>query len=113
MKSIKMVALAVLALAVAFACGCGGRHSNKEIFYLISADSALPYWQTAAAGFKQAATEYKVTARVVGPEGHDPQAELAELQKAVAARQGAFSSRWPTFPSSSRGSMPPSKRGFP
>jgi ribose transport system substrate-binding protein len=86
MKAIQRVALLVLALGVAFTTGCGERHSKNEVFYLISADSALPYWQTAAAGFKQAALQYKVTARVVGPDGHDPQAELAELQKAIAAK---------------------------
>ena len=86
MKAVQRVALFVLALGVAFTSGCGERHSKKEVFYLISADSALPYWQTAAAGFKQAAAQYKVTARVVGPDGHDPQAELAELQKATAAK---------------------------
>lgn len=86
MKAVQRVALFVLALGVAFTSGCGERHSKKEVFYLISADSALPYWQTAAAGFKQAAAQYKVTARVVGPDGYDPQAELAELEKAVAAK---------------------------
>jgi ribose transport system substrate-binding protein len=86
MKAKKTTALAMLALGVAFLSGCGARHSDKEIYYLISADSALPYWQTAAAGFKAAAAQYHVTARVVGPEGHDPQAEAAELQKAIAAK---------------------------
>ncbi|HEY1161209.1 MAG TPA: substrate-binding domain-containing protein [Terracidiphilus sp.] len=86
MKAIQRVALFVLVLGVAFTTGCGERHSKKEVFYLISADSALPYWQTAAAGFKQAAAQYGVTARVVGPDGHDPAAELAELQKATAAK---------------------------
>lgn len=85
MKAMKMTVLAVLALGLAFTLGCGERHSKKEVFYLISADSALPYWQTAAAGFNKAAAQYKVTARVVGPDGHDPQAEAAELQKAIAA----------------------------
>ena len=47
---------------------------------------ALPYWQTGAKGFNQAAAQYKVTAKVVGPENYDPQAELAEMQKAVAAK---------------------------
>jgi ribose transport system substrate-binding protein len=47
---------------------------------------ALPYWQTAAKGFNQAAAQYVVTAKVVGPENYDPQAELAEMQKAVAAK---------------------------
>jgi ribose transport system substrate-binding protein len=90
MKAIKNAALAVLALAVAFTSGCQGRHSTKEIFYLISVNTAMPYWQTAAAGFKQAAAQYKVTARVEGPDGYDPPAELAELQKAVAAKAGGI-----------------------
>jgi ribose transport system substrate-binding protein len=90
MKAISCVVLAVLALAVTFTTGCQARHTNKEVFYLISVNAALPYWQTAAAGFKEAASQYKVTARVVGPDGHDPQAELAELQKAVAAKAGGI-----------------------
>ncbi len=49
-------------------------------------NTALPYWQTAASGFNHAAAGYKVTAKVVGPEGYDAQAELAELNKAVAAK---------------------------
>jgi ribose transport system substrate-binding protein len=65
--------------------GCE-RHSTKEVYYLISANSSIPYWQTAASGFKQAAAQYKVTAKVVGPEGYDPQAELAELHSAIAAK---------------------------
>lgn len=86
MKAVERVALGMLALGVAMTTGCGARHSDKEVFYLVSANTALPYWQTAAAGFKQAAAAYKVTARVVGPEGYDAQAELAELQKATAAK---------------------------
>jgi ribose transport system substrate-binding protein len=86
MKTIHKTALTLLALGVAFASGCGDRHSTKEVYYLISANAALPYWQTAAAGFKKAAAEYKVTARVAGPDGYDAQAELAALQSAVAAK---------------------------
>ena len=87
MKTNRRIAFGVLTLATAaFLAGCGARHSDKEVYYLISANSALPYWQTAAAGFKQAAAQYKVTAKVVGPDGYDPQAELAELQKATAAK---------------------------
>jgi ribose transport system substrate-binding protein len=85
MKTVKSVGLAILALGVAFTTGCD-RHSNKEVFYLVSANMALPYWQTAAKGFNQAAAQYKVTAKVVGPENYDPQTELAELQKAVSAK---------------------------
>lgn len=86
MTANQRVALGVLALGAVFSTGCGARHSDKEVFYLISANTALPYWQSAAAGFKQAAALFKVTAKVVGPDGYDAQAELSELQKATAAK---------------------------
>jgi ribose transport system substrate-binding protein len=85
MKTIKTAALALAGVGLMFASGCG-RHSKKEVYYLISVNSSIPYWHTLASGFNQAAAEYKVTARVVGPDNYDPQAELAELQKAVAAK---------------------------
>jgi ribose transport system substrate-binding protein len=86
MKAIKTAALAIAAIGLMFTSGCGGRHDKKETFYLISVNSTIPYWQTLASGFNKAAAEYKVTARVVGPDNYDPQAELVELQKAVAAK---------------------------
>jgi ribose transport system substrate-binding protein len=88
MKGVKGIVFGMLVLGVVFTftSGCGARHSTKEVYYLISANTALPYWQTAAAGFNKAAAQYKVTARVAGPEGYDPQAELAELHKAIAAK---------------------------
>ena len=89
MKTLKCVGLALVALGVAFTTGCE-RHSNKETFYLVSTNMALPYWQTVAKGFNQAAGQYKVTAKVVGPENYDPQAELAEMQKAVSAKPGGI-----------------------
>ena len=85
MKAIKQAGIAILALGVGLISGCE-RHSNKEVFYLVTTNAALPYWQTAATGFNHAAAEYKVTAKVVGPDGYDAQAELAELQKVVAAK---------------------------
>jgi ribose transport system substrate-binding protein len=85
MKTIHLSALVLLALSVLSIAGCD-RHSKKEVYYLVAVNQALPYWQTAAAGFKQAADQYKVTAQVVGPAGYDPQGELAELHKAIAAK---------------------------
>ncbi len=85
MKAIKSAAIAMVALGLVFTSGCD-RHSNKEVYYLVSVNTALPYWQTVAAGFNKAAAEYKVTAKVVGPENYDPQGELSELQKAVSAK---------------------------
>jgi len=86
MKAIEKTALAMLALAVAFTSGCCARHSSKEVFYLIATNIKLPYWQTAAAGFTKAAAQYQVTARVVGPDTYDAQAELAALHSAIAAK---------------------------
>jgi ribose transport system substrate-binding protein len=85
MKAIKTAALALAGLGLMFASGCD-RHDKKEVFYLISVNSTMSYWQTLADGFNKAAADYKVTAKVVGPGNYDPQAELAELQKAVAAK---------------------------
>jgi len=85
MKAMKQLGIALLALGVGLISGCE-RHSNKEVFYLVTTNAALPYWQTAASGFNHAAAEYKVTAKVVGPDGYDAQAELAELQRVVAAK---------------------------
>lgn len=85
MKATKTIAVALASLGLMFASGCD-RHNKKEVFYLISVNSSMSYWQTLADGFNKAAGDYKVTAKVVGTENYDPQGELAELQKAVAAK---------------------------
>ena len=86
MKPIKGIGLALLALAAGLMPGCGARHSLKEVYYLVASNMSSTYWQTAVAGFKKAAAQYNVTAQVAGPDTYDPQGELAELQKAVAAK---------------------------
>ncbi|HEX4320088.1 MAG TPA: substrate-binding domain-containing protein [Acidobacteriaceae bacterium] len=63
-----------------------GRHSQSETFYLIAANLNLSYWKSAIAGFNAAAARYKVTAKIAGPDSYDPQAELKELNSAVAAK---------------------------
>lgn len=78
----------LLALPLAlcgFLTGCQ-RHSYSENYYLISNNMALPYWQTAIAGFNKAAAQYGVKANVDGPNTLDAQAELEALQKAVQAK---------------------------
>jgi ribose transport system substrate-binding protein len=85
MKAMKKAALAVLALGILSTSGCD-RHSNKEVFYLIATNINLPYWQNAVAGFKKAAAQYKVTARVEGPSTYNPAEEKDELTKAIAAK---------------------------
>jgi ribose transport system substrate-binding protein len=85
MTSIRKLAVLVLSPTLLFVMSCG-RHSNSEIYYLIAANVSLPYWKTAIAGFNAAATRYKVTARVAGPDNYDPQAELQELNHVVASK---------------------------
>src|SRR5580704_10432006 len=85
MKTMQHIALAMLTLALVFASGCN-TDSNKDVFYMIAANVSLPYWQTVAAGFNKAAAQYKVTAKVVGPQNYDPLGELDALQQAVRAK---------------------------
>jgi ribose transport system substrate-binding protein len=86
MKLIKQMALALAALALMLIPGCGARHSQKEVYYLVATNVSLPYWETAIAGFKAAAAQDNVTAKIAGPDTYDPQGELAEFQKVVAAK---------------------------
>ena len=80
----KLVVLAVSpTLLLITSCG---RHSTSEVYYLVASNLSLSYWKTATAGFNAAAARYKVTARVAGPDNYDAQAELQELNRAVAAK---------------------------
>ncbi len=79
-----LITLAVTpALLLVSSCS---RHATSEVYYLVSANLSLTYWKTATAGFNQAAARYHVTGRVVGPDNYDPQAELQELNRAIAAK---------------------------
>lgn len=77
--------LLILPLALCALTGCQ-RHSYSETYYLIANNMALPYWQTAVAGFNKAARQYGVKAVAAGPNTFDAQAELQALQTAVAAK---------------------------
>ncbi len=77
--------LAAVVLSLLATTGCQ-RHSKSEVYYLISNNLKLPYWQTANAGFAKAGELYHVTALLRGPDGYDSQAELDEFNKAVAAK---------------------------
>jgi ribose transport system substrate-binding protein len=85
MKTTKQIALATLGVALAFMFGCNS-DAKQDVYYMIAANVQLPYWQTAANGFKKAAAQYKVTAKVEGPTSYDPVGELDALQKAVMAK---------------------------
>lgn len=85
MKTKRQIALATAAVALAFVFGCSS-DSKQEVYYMIAANVQLPYWQTAANGFKKAVSQYQVTGKVVGPNSYDPVGELDALQQAVRTK---------------------------
>jgi ribose transport system substrate-binding protein len=60
-------------------------HQKEEMYYLISANINLPYWQEAEAGLRDAATGMGVHEEMDGPATFSPSEELDAFQKAVAA----------------------------
>jgi ribose transport system substrate-binding protein len=85
MQKAQRLLLLSMTVALLASTGCQ-RHSHSEVYYLISNNMKLAYWQTAVEGFNKAAAEYHVQVKVVGPDTYDPQAELTELQHAIAAK---------------------------
>jgi ribose transport system substrate-binding protein len=85
MQPIPKRILLIMTIALFLFTGCQ-RHSTSETYYLVSNNLKLTYWQTAAQGFNNAAAQYHVKAKIVGPDTYDSQAELTELQHAIAAK---------------------------
>jgi ribose transport system substrate-binding protein len=77
--SVTLFSLSLVLLLVS----CGTGHDSEEKYFLVTNNIQVPYWQTAGAGFAQAAKELKVRSEFVGPDTFDPQAEQAALQKAI------------------------------
>jgi ribose transport system substrate-binding protein len=60
---------------------CGGsQHDVTEKYFFVSANTKVPYWQEAAAGFNHAAAQMGVHAEFVGPESYDPKAQDEQFQ---------------------------------
>jgi ribose transport system substrate-binding protein len=66
--------------------GCAGStgHKSDERYVLVTANTKLPYWQSAAAGVNSAARQMDVKGETVGPENYDAQAEVAAFRDAVS-----------------------------
>lgn len=58
-------------------------HSKSERYVFISANTSLPYWQEAKAGFVAAGQEMRVKVDFTGPSTYSPQDELKAFQNAV------------------------------
>jgi ribose transport system substrate-binding protein len=84
----RTVTIAALTFALWFA-GCGGgRHEATEVYFLVTSNVKIAYWQEAAAGLQAAARQLGVKSEMVGPESHDPQGEREAFEH-VVARQPA------------------------
>ena len=81
----RVVVLVALAVTMSLLVGCS-RHDNNERYILVTVNSKLPYWQTAAAGLAKACAQYGVKIDVRGPETYDIQAEVKEFRDAVALK---------------------------
>ncbi len=85
---IKTIELTLFLAVLAALAGCGGSpHSPTENYTLIATNIKLPYWQAAAAGLRQAATELQVRYEMVGPDTYDPKAQHEEFQRLLARQQ--------------------------
>ena len=62
--------------------GCGSGHSG-ETYILVTTNVKIPYWQSAAAGFGQAASRLGVGYSFQGPDTYDPAAERDSFEAAI------------------------------
>ncbi|MFP5229798.1 MAG: substrate-binding domain-containing protein [Acidobacteriota bacterium] len=86
MKLTHSIALILTTSAFAAALTGCARHSSAEHFYLVTTNTKLAYWQSAAAGLDKIAKEYDVHADMRGPQGFDPQDEVSEFRSVVALK---------------------------
>jgi ribose transport system substrate-binding protein len=75
----------LMVLILAPLLSCGGGHSG-ETYILISTNVKVPYWQSAGAGFSQAAEQLKVAYSFTGPAKYDPASEKDAFNGAVAKK---------------------------
>jgi len=79
----KLLAI-VLLLSVGIFSSCQKPfHEETERYIFVAANTSLPYWQEAKAGFMGAARGLGVKAEFTGPDTYSPQDELDAFQKAV------------------------------
>ncbi len=85
MRLFRRLLLSILVAAFCVSLTSCRYRSKDETYYLVAANNKLPYWKTVQDGFATAARQYGVTARVVGPDDHDPAAEASAFSDAVNA----------------------------
>jgi ribose transport system substrate-binding protein len=79
----KLLPIALLAAVGIFGSCQKPFHEETERFIFVAANTSLPYWQEAKAGFMDAARGLGVKAEFTGSDTYSPQEELEAFQKAV------------------------------
>jgi ribose transport system substrate-binding protein len=74
-------ALFVVSLMLVMSVGCS-QHAGEK-YYLITVNKQVPYWQSARAGFGDAAAKLPASYEFIGPDTYDIKAEQESLQRAV------------------------------
>ncbi len=82
----RLFIVSLIATFAAILVSCSGPHSSDEVYYLVTANSKIPYWQAAHDGWRQSSQRLKVRVDFVGPDTYDPQAEQKAFQDAVKAK---------------------------
>lgn len=80
-----LITSAVL-ISIVFAACSRSPHSSDEVYYLVTANSKIPYWQAAHDGWRQAAKKMQVRVEFIGPDKYDPKAEQGEFERALKAK---------------------------
>jgi ribose transport system substrate-binding protein len=78
----RILSLSLLLGSGLFLLSCGTGHSG-ETYVLVSTNIKVPYWQSAAAGFGQAAGRLGVGYAFEGPDSYDPAAERDAFESAL------------------------------
>jgi ribose transport system substrate-binding protein len=86
MRRSLLITLLLVVTSILYVACSSSPHSSDEIYYLVTANSKIPYWQAAHDGWRQAAQKMKVKTDFVGPDTYDPQAEQKAFQDAVAKK---------------------------
>ncbi len=85
-KLVSVVAATALLLSLG-GCNRGGSgHDPEEMYYFLSTNVKIPYWQQAGAGFDRAASQLKVRAEFLGPDRYDPKGQQEELRRIIQKR---------------------------
>ncbi|MGH9665318.1 MAG: substrate-binding domain-containing protein, partial [Bryobacteraceae bacterium] len=78
--------LFTLTLLFGLAACSSSRHDPNEKYYLVTSNTRVGYWQTAASGLTEGARSLGVLADVAGPDTYDPQGEAQDFRGVVAKK---------------------------